>query len=563
MRGGNKRTIRFMHTAAKVAIAGTCTALFVLGGIGAYNIVQELTSGATGDGQPKTGHSFDPAAVSSSPPSDTKAVQLTRAFLANWSQRHLDDAASDTDAPSTAAQALHGYTDGLRLTKLTFEHVVSAGPSTVTSGATKVTFNVTARVAGGTWTYPSAVAVLQSTDGRPAVHWNKSVLYPGLGDDQSLTAGKLPAGASTAEVDASDGKTDLSTFPSMGDIVATIRQNATPEGGSTGTGVAVVDAGGNGVKTLQVFSKGRAPRIKTTIDAHLQAVAESAVKDSHLQEKPAGAVALDWRTGHILAIAHTGADGDIAINGIKSPGSTMKIITSAALFDNAGLTPGSPAPCTDSVTANSQSFHNDPGVRANPTSTIAQAFTVSCNTSFIKDGFHYLVNNGDASALHNEAVNVFGMGSWSIGGGVATTDPSIPPDVQGGDQAAQFIGQGKVTATPLFMASVAATVRNVGFKQPVILPGQHQDTAPRQISSRTAGYLQSMMRSVATSGTAAPRLGGLAGVGAKTGTAEEGDDTNGWLTAYNSRIAVAALVEGGSSGVDSAGYAVRRLLTGS
>jgi cell division protein FtsI/penicillin-binding protein 2 len=241
----------------------------------------------------------------------------------------------------------------------------------------------------------------------------------------------------------------------------------------------------------------------------------------------------------------------------------MKIITSAALFDKAGLNPSSPAPCTDSLMANSQLFHNDSGVRADPGSTLAQAFTVSCNTSFIKDGFRYLAHDGDASALHDEAANVFGMGSWSIGGGVATTDPSIPPDVQGGDQAAQFIGQGKVTATPLFMASVAATVRGAGFEQPVILPGQHQETASRPLSARTAGYLQSMMRNVATSGTAAPRLGGLVGVGAKTGTAEEGDHTNGWLTAYNSRISAAALVEGGSSGVDSAGYVVRRLLTGS
>ncbi|MDQ0763902.1 penicillin-binding transpeptidase domain-containing protein [Streptomyces canus] len=550
-----------MNRAAKVGIAGTCTALLVLGGYGAYNIVHGLTSESTGDVQTKAAHSFDPATVSTSPPSDAKAVKLTRAFLDSWSQQRLDAASSDTDAPSTAAPALHGYTDGLHLTKLTFGQVVSAGPSTVTSGATKVTFDVTAEVAGGTWTYSSAVAVLQSANGQTAVHWNNSVLYPGLGDDQSLTAGKLPAGASTAEVVASDGTTDLSTFPSLRDIAATIRQNTKPGGGSTGTGVAVVDSGGAGVKTLKVFSKGKAPKIKTTIDAHLQAVAESAVKDSPLQGKPAGTVALDWRTGHILAVAHTGADGDIAVNGIKSPGSTMKIITSAALFDKAGLTPSSPAPCTDSITANSQTFHNDPGVTANPASTIAQAFTVSCNTSFIKDGFHYLVNNGDASALHDEAVGVFGMGSWSIGGGVATTDPSIPADIQDGDQAAQFIGQGRVTATPLFMASVAATVRNVGFEQPIILPGQHQDSAPQQISSRTAGYLQSMMRSVATSGTAAPRLGGLVGVGAKTGTAEEADHTNGWLTAYNSRIAVAALVEGGSSGVNSAGYVVRHLLT--
>ncbi|WP_330459012.1 penicillin-binding transpeptidase domain-containing protein [Streptomyces sp. NBC_00820] len=549
-----------MNRAVKIGLAGTCTALLVLGGIGTYNIVHGLTS--TGDGSSDAARTFGAAGVSSTPPSDAEALRMTRAFLGSWSRRHLDGAASDTDVPDTAGPALRAYAGGLKLKKVSFSNVLPAGHSTVTQGATKVTFDVTAEVAGGTWTYSSAVAVLKSANGTLAVHWNNSVLYPGLGDDQSLKAGSMPAGSTPAKVVASDGKTDLSTFPSLREIATTIGEHGEPTGGSTGTGVAVLDFDGTAAKTLQVFSKGRPPVVRTTIDAHLQKVAESAVKDPRLQEKPAGTVALDWRSGHILAIAHTGEDGDIAINGIKSPGSTMKIITSAALFDRAGLTPNSPAPCDDSVMANTQSFHNDPGVRADHGSTLAQAFTVSCNTSFIKDGFNSLVHGGNASALHDEAVNVFGMGSWSIGGGVATSDPSIPPDVQGGDQAAQFIGQGKVTATPLFMASVAATVRNAGFRQPVILPGQHQDAAPRAISARTAGYLQSMMRNVATSGTAAPRLGGLAGVGAKTGTAEEGDHTNGWLTAYDSRIAVAALVEGGSSGVDSAGHVVRGLLTG-
>ncbi|KIE26748.1 penicillin-binding protein [Streptomyces sp. MUSC 125] len=552
-----------MNRAVKIGIAGTGTALLVLGGIGTYNLVHGLTSGETDSVRTSADRTFDSTKLSTTPPSDTEAVKLTKAFLDSWSAQHLNSAAGDTDTPAEAVQSLQGYEKGLHLKKLAFGHVRAAGTSTVTADATKVTFDVTAQVAGGTWSYPSAVAVRKSTNGRSAVHWNNSVLYPGLGEDQSLTAGQLPVGASTAKVVASDGKTDLASFPSLRDIAATIRKHAEPTGGKAGTGVAVIDDDGTGVKTLKTFTKGRAPVIKTTIDASLQAVAETAVKDHHLQEKPAGTVALDWRNGHILAIAHTGADGDIAINGIKSPGSTMKIITSAALFDQAGLTANSPAPCTESVMANSQLFHNETGMRPNPRSTIAQAFAVSCNTSFIKDGFHYLVHNGDASALHNEAVNVFGMGSWSVGGGVATTDPSIPADTQGGDQAAQFIGQGRVTATPLFMASVAATVRNAGFRQPIILPGQHQDAAPRPMSARTAGYLQSMMRGVATGGTAAPRLNDLPGVGAKTGTAEESDHTNGWLTAYNSRIAVAALVEGGTSGVDSAGYVVRRLLTSS
>ncbi|MEW1773458.1 penicillin-binding transpeptidase domain-containing protein [Streptomyces sp. NPDC086777] len=170
------------------------------------------------------------------------------------------------------------------------------------------------------------------------------------------------------------------------------------------------------------------------------------------------------------------------------------------------------------------------------------------------------MRRGDASAPHDEAVKVVGMGNWSIGGGVATSDPSVPPDVAGGVQAAQFVGQGRVTATPLCMTSVAATVRNAGFERPIILPEQRQDKAPQPISTRTAGYLQPMMRDVAAGGTAAPRLHDPADVGARTGTAEEGEHTNGRLTAHNSHIAVAALVEGGS-GVDSAGYVARRLLS--
>ncbi|MFE8950259.1 penicillin-binding transpeptidase domain-containing protein [Streptomyces sp. NPDC007856] len=548
-----------MNRIAKIGLATSGAALLVAGGMYAYKLAGGPSPGsvfAFGTKAP----GFDPAAVSTTPPSEGKAVEFARTFLDDWSRRRFADSASRTDLPNAAAPALRGYTNGLHLKKVSFQNILGAGPSAVTKGAAKVTFDVTVQTPGGTWSYPSAVAVRQTTGGVMAVHWNNSVLYPGLGEDQSLTAGDLPPGAIKPKVVAADGTTDLSAFPSLRNITATIGKNAEPGEKNIGTGIAVTDRYGAGVKALKIFTRGTTPVVTTTIDARLQSVAEEAVKDSHLKGKPAGSVTLDWHNGHILALAHTGADGDIAIDGIKSPGSTMKIITSAALMDQAGLTPTSGAPCTDSLAANGQVFHNDPGVQANPGSTLAQGFTVSCNTSFIKDGFHYLVHDGDASALHDEAVNVFGMGSWSIGGGVATTDPSIPPDVRGGDQAAQFIGQGKVTATPLFMASVAATVRNAGFEQPVILPGQHQQTAPRPISPRTAGYLQSMMRGVATSGTAAPRLAGLPGVGAKTGTAEEGDHTNGWLTAYDSRYAVAALVEGGSTGVDSAGYVVQRLL---
>jgi hypothetical protein len=46
--------------------------------------------------------------------------------------------------------------------ELVFDQVNSACPATVTLGAAQVTFSVTARVAGGTWTYSSTVAMLQA-----------------------------------------------------------------------------------------------------------------------------------------------------------------------------------------------------------------------------------------------------------------------------------------------------------------------------------------------------------------------------------------------------------------
>jgi hypothetical protein len=51
-----------MNRAAKIGIAGTCTALLVLGGIGTYNVVQALSSGTADGGDPKAAHGFDPAA---------------------------------------------------------------------------------------------------------------------------------------------------------------------------------------------------------------------------------------------------------------------------------------------------------------------------------------------------------------------------------------------------------------------------------------------------------------------------------------------------------------------
>lgn len=531
-----------------VAIICGGLVLLVLMGAGWFFLLRDTTN------------TYDPEERSSEPPSAAATTETAQAFLDGWARDEPAEAGALTDAADSATAALQSYADDLGLTKIVFKGLAVRGSSSV-SGTTTVDFDVVANVDGGRWAYRGTLGVIQDEDGYTAVRWDHTVLHPELATGQSLVAGELTDEFMTARPTTADGRKDLQDLPSLTDIAGSIRDNADGDGGKPGHGVAIVDSAGTQVKTLAVLASSKAPAIRTTIDARLQTAAEKAVKNPALDGKPAGVVALDWRTGHILAIAYSGGSGNIAINAVKAPGSTLKIVSAAALFDLAGLHPGSAAPCPDSVLANGQTFGNDPGVSPDEGATIAEAFTVSCNTAFIKDGFNHLVNDGDASALHREATEVFGMGSWSIGGGVGTRDPSIPPDVERGDQAAQFIGQGKVTATPLFIASIAATVANGGFEQPIIMKTQPQAKAPRPISARTAGYLRTMMQTAASQGSAAPRVGDLPGVGAKTGTAEEGDHTNGWFTAYDDRIAVAALVEGGSSGVDSAGHVVRDLLT--
>ncbi|GGU31461.1 penicillin-binding transpeptidase domain-containing protein [Nocardioides albus] len=536
-----------MTRRANIAIICGGLVLLVLMGAGWFFVFQDTTN------------SYDPEEKSSEPPSAAAATKAAQAFLDGWARDKPAEAGALTDAADSATAALQSYADDLGLTKIAFSGLAVRESSP--DGTTTVEFDVVANVADGRWAYPSALGVVQDEDGYTAVRWDHTVLHPELATGQSLAAGELTDEFMTARPATADGRKNLQDFPSLVDIAASIRDDADGDGGRPGHGVAIVDSAGTQVKTLAVLSSSKAPAIRTTIDARLQAAAEKAVENPVLDGMPAGVVALDWRTGHILAIAYSGDSGNIAINAVKAPGSTLKIVSAAALFDLAGLHPGSAAPCPDSVLANGQTFGNDPGVSPDEGATVAEAFTVSCNTAFIKDGFNHLVNDGDASALHREATEVFGMGSWSIGGGVGTRDPSIPADVEGGDQAAQFIGQGKVTATPLFIASIAATVANGGFEQPIIMKNQPQAKAPRPISARTAGYLRTMMAAAAAHGSAAPRVGDLPGVGAKTGTAEEGDRTNGWFTAYDDRIAVAALVEGGSSGADSAGHVVRDVLT--
>ncbi|MFC1402393.1 MULTISPECIES: penicillin-binding transpeptidase domain-containing protein [Streptacidiphilus] len=568
-----------MNRGAKSAVIGTVVVLFAAGGYGAYNVVHAVANVGSGS-TPKTAST----AMATTAPSEADAVKRAQSFLDSWKSGpdHYTGAASQTTDPGGAQDALQAYATGVKLSAISFSDVAAAAPTAAlpatgnSSGdaalETHVTFTVTAQVKGGTWSYPSSLDVVQSAGGLTSVNWAPSVLYPKLKAAESLAAGPVTADAGSVRVLARDGKTVLTgaKYPSLTEIIATIAQHGGGSGSSaaeSGSGIEIVDSNNDPVATAKVFTAPKGASITTTIDARLQAAAEAAVRGSVLKGMPAAVDAIDHSNGQIRAIAYagTGSDGNTAINAALAPGSTMKIVTAAALFDHTSMTPSSKAPCDATATVYSQTFHNDTTSDTDPNASLTKAFAISCNVSFIKAGFNQLVTPSDASALHNEAVQVFGLGSWSIGGGVQTTDPSVPvPPANSPDQGAQFMGQGQITMSPLVIASLAATVAEGRFEQPVILPGQQQSAAPQAMSSRTDGYLKTLMRAAAhdSDGTAYPRMKDFSSTtGAKTGTAETNSTTNGWFTAYNSEIAVASLVQGGTTGVDSAGYVVQAVLT--
>jgi hypothetical protein len=524
-----------------------CAVLAGAGGVGAYAFTQ--ASSGSSNGSAKRNASPAPAVVTD--PTTAQAASAVQSFLTAWSGADLAGAAQGTDDPTAAQSALQGYTIGLKASKLTFTNVVAGAADPAVTHAIRTAFHVDATLqSGGTFSYDGTADALV-VNGKPVVHWAQSVLYPGLTPGQQLASGSIPA-TTAAVVDRNGTALTPAAYPSLAAIITALESAyAKKVQGSPGQGIEITDASGNTVKVLKVAKAATPGKIRTTLDASLQGTAEKAVKDSHITGMPADVVALDYRTGQILAVAFSGG-GDAALDGMAAPGSTMKMITSAALIDKAGAKPSDAVSCPKTIAVNGQTFHNMDNESATG-NTLTADFAMSCNTAFIGEATSKL----KAGDLRDEAQNVFGIGNWKIG--IPTTDGSVPAESSTNQIAAQAIGQGQVTMNPLAIASVAATIADSGFHQPILLPNLPQVSAARPISATTAAYIRQMMVATAQYGTAAPRMTGITG-GAKTGTAETATGTNGWFAAYDGHIAVGALVVGGKQGVLSAGYVARDVL---
>jgi len=301
--------------------------------------------------------------------------------------------------------------------------------------------------------------------------------------------------------------------------------------------------------------------LRTTLDQELQLLAE----DVLAEVGPASAlVAIRPSDSHVLAAASgPGSNGySTATLGRYAPGSTFKVVTSLALL-RAGLTPDSPVPCTETIEVNGKSFKNYDDYPAGGTGRIdlRTAVANSCNTAFISQ------RRKASQAALAEAAATLGLGVDRDLGYPAYLG-SVPSTASETGHAASMIGQGKVLASPLAMASVAASVATGSTVTPRLVP---RDPAPEEAASPTpltateADQLRELMGAVVTEGSAtflAQMPGGP--VLAKTGTAEFGTEvplrTHAWMIAVHGDLAVAAFVEVGESGSQTAGPLLEEFL---
>ncbi|MGV9313372.1 penicillin-binding transpeptidase domain-containing protein [Streptomyces sp. NPDC003691] len=540
-----------MRSGAKVAVVGVVFTV-VAGGVayGGYRLYDGLQDGGGTDLSvtKKTG-----------PPSAEETERTARDFLAAWAKGESETAAALTDEAGEARILISGFRSEAKVSAAE----IVPGPATGPVVPFTVTATVTHEGVSKPLTYRSQLTVVRgATSGRALVDWQPSVLHPQLTKGAKLVTGPADNPPITA-VDRKGRELPKAAYPSLAVLLDALRERYGAAAGGTAGVELVVESAGAGVpdRTLLALTEGKPGKLKTTLDAGVQAAAEKAVK-GHAK---ASVVAIQSSTGEIRAVANTPAEGfNTALMGAQAPGSTMKIVTAAMMLEHGLVTgPDSKVECPKTVQWDGRTFENLKQFSV-PDATFRQAFARSCNTTFIK-AIKPLTDKGVAGdALGETARKYFALGlDWKTG---APTHDGKVPQSSGTETAASYIGQGRITMNALNMASVAATVKNGAFKQPTFIadrPDRSDFATADPLPPAMADTLRALMRADASGGSGKQAMAPVGGdKGSKTGSAEVAGQaqSNSWFTGFAGDLSAAAVVQSGGRGGAAAGPVVAAVL---
>lgn len=305
-------------------------------------------------------------------------------------------------------------------------------------------------------------------------------------------------------------------------------------------------------------------RVRLSLDLDVQRAAQNAFGST-----VGGAVVLDPSTGDVLAAvsssfdpgSYVGAENvepfDRALSGLYPPGSSLKVLTASAALDTGEVKP-------TTMLTGPKEYRGVRNFESGEFGTIsfASAMQNSVNTSFAQVALRL-----GSKRLHRYAER-FGFNrapAMQLDAGTS----SFPLPADEGDLMWGSIGQAQVLASPLQMATVAATVANDGRRMEPRIDMSVEPTGERAIKVKTARTMQELMRSVVTGGTGvAANVSGLE-VAGKTGTAEVdvgGERKNhAWFICFapasDPKVAIAVVSEYGGVGGQVAAPLARSILT--
>ena len=273
--------------------------------------------------------------------------------------------------------------------------------------------------------------------------------------------------------------------------------------------------------------------------------------------KNGAAVVMNYKTGEVVGevslpsfdpmnIASVSKGSEVywnrATQSLYPPGSTFKVITTAAALENIPGVTDMTITCNGGLDVDGQAIR-DYGNAVHTALTLKQAFTKSCNNIYAL----LALDMGDA-ALRKTA-EAFGFNANFLFRDFVVENSAYPTGTRSRFEVAMSgFGQSSIGATPMHLCLVAAAIANDGLMmEPTLLShtttptGAVRDTfGPKAyrtvLTPETAATLQQYMRAVVTSGTGTrASVDGLTICG-KTGSAESSrngrDVTHGLFIGY-------------------------------
>ncbi|MEV6428353.1 penicillin-binding protein 2 [Nocardia sp. NPDC051463] len=250
-----------------------------------------------------------------------------------------------------------------------------------------------------------------------------------------------------------------------------------------------------------------------------------------------------------------------AVSQTYPPGSTFKVVVTAAALSNGTATPEDQFTAAPNITLPGTSTtlenYNGSTCGGGPTASLYDAFRMSCNTAFVELGLKV-----GAANLKDEAA-AFGIGAHR-GIPIPVAESTIGTISDNAALGQSSIGQRDVALTPLDNAVIAATIANGGVRmEPQLIeqlqgPDLSELSKPKPVSvgqavsAQVASTLTNLM--VASEQNTAGASQSRYQIASKTGTAEHGSNPrstppHAWYIAFapaqNPKIAIAVIVENG------------------